>query len=363
MSDHLESITLKNWLSYKKQIFKFHPGVNMIIGPSDHGKSAMMDAILKVLENRPMGDDFQSWWGGKTLVSLKFAEAIVRYKKDDKAQYQIKNRETEKTTIFTAFGTSVPQEISDVLRINRKINVQKQLEKKAPIFLLSENSGDIARHLNEVANLGGIDKALANGKADLGKDLMEKKRLEKAIKDKEKELIKFTKLDQLKQLIIHAEKLQNRIDTYQEIMESLEQGLNKVDQIRAKITKIRKKLKIMPKVEQALNLIDTHEKIEQEQKTFLTRLGKISKYQKRLNWIQHALKGMPLVNRGLALVQIIDKNQEDIDKVEGKWAEIIYGLKRKGVIKKQLKKERALFKSRFPDICPLCNSAVEKEKV
>jgi len=144
--DHFKSLTLKNWLCYKKAVFNFHPGVNMIIGPTDHGKSAMMDALHKVITNRPMGDEFQSWWGGETYIGLKLDNSLIRYKKEKQATYQIKNLDTKKVITFTAFRATVPQEITDLLRMDRKINIQKQLEKKAPIFLLSENPADIARH-------------------------------------------------------------------------------------------------------------------------------------------------------------------------------------------------------------------------
>jgi exonuclease SbcC len=55
MIDH---VAIKNFQSHKNTNIDFQRnGVNVIVGTSDQGKSAILRAILWAVNNRPMGTD------------------------------------------------------------------------------------------------------------------------------------------------------------------------------------------------------------------------------------------------------------------------------------------------------------------
>ena len=149
----INSIEIKNFLSHKKTKLEFSPGVNVIVGATDSGKSAVIRALRWAITNKPSGDSFRSYWGGDTQVDIEIDNDVVSRAKTDKVNlYQLNEQD------FKAFGADVPPEIKKVLNLNIT-NVQTQFESH---FLLSDSAGAVATHFNKVAHLDKIDIGLQN---------------------------------------------------------------------------------------------------------------------------------------------------------------------------------------------------------
>lgn len=149
---NIEKLTIKNFQSHQDSVLSFDPGVNVIIGSSDSGKSAILRAINLVIKNEPRGTSYIRLGCKEALISIKTGENLItriRSKKDN--IYKLNNQE------FRAFSQAVPLPISEVLNCP-DINISRQLD--AP-FLLSLSPGDIAKKLNEIANLDLIDSSLS----------------------------------------------------------------------------------------------------------------------------------------------------------------------------------------------------------
>jgi len=153
----ITELHITNFQSHEETHLTFNPGVNIIIGPSDSGKTAIIRALQWVIWNRPSGDSIRSHWGGKTSVELVTEEGTVLRIKDKGDSYGL-TIGGRKDLDFKAFGTSVPEEITQLLNIN-ETNLQKQLDSP---FLLSLSPGDVAKHFNKVAKLDKIDTSLQN---------------------------------------------------------------------------------------------------------------------------------------------------------------------------------------------------------
>lgn len=149
----IDKLTLKNFQSHKNTQLTFHPGVNIIVGSTDSGKSAIMRALRWVATNKPLGEGVRSWWGGDTEVEVCIDEnKITRKRADDFNGYILNEGE------FAANGVNVPAEVLKAFNIN-DVNLQRQLD--AP-FLLSESPGEVATHFNKVARLDQIDTGIQN---------------------------------------------------------------------------------------------------------------------------------------------------------------------------------------------------------
>lgn len=153
----IKSLKIQNFQSHEKTALEFHNGVNIIVGSSDSGKTAIIRALRWVIWNRPSGDAIRSTWGGDTHVILETEDGYVWKHRGKEDKYELKLPDRAGLT-FKAFGTTVPQEIVDILNIN-EINLQGQLD--AP-FLLSETPGAVAAHFNKVARLDKIDVGRQN---------------------------------------------------------------------------------------------------------------------------------------------------------------------------------------------------------
>jgi exonuclease SbcC len=156
----LDVVEISNYQSHETSRFEFCPGINVIVGPSDNGKSAVLRAICWAIENKPDGVGFVSHWNltdkgvlkSPTVVSLLFERGIItRRRGKDVNQYEIDGR------VLDTVGRDVPPDVASALNMT-EVNIQRQLDAH---FLLSDSAGEVARILNRTIRLDDIDKLLA----------------------------------------------------------------------------------------------------------------------------------------------------------------------------------------------------------
>jgi len=150
----IKSVDIKNFQSHTNSHLEFSKGVNVIVGSSDSGKTAIIRALKWVVLNRPNGDAFRNWSAldSDTKVSVTTFDGITV----DRTRGVKKNNYTLGKSEFNAISTDVPKEIEDSLSIN-DINLQQQLDSP---YLLSSSPGEVAQHFNKIAHLDAIDSGL-----------------------------------------------------------------------------------------------------------------------------------------------------------------------------------------------------------
>lgn len=156
----LEKLEIVNFQSHQLTKLEFSPGVNVMVGPSDNGKSAILRALFWLIQNKPDGMGFVSHWNltpkgvikGTTEVILKYDEGVVTRRRTKDCNQYILNE-----NVLDAVGRDVPAEVSKSLNIS-DVNIQTQL---APHFLLADSAGEVARILNRTIRLDDIDKFLS----------------------------------------------------------------------------------------------------------------------------------------------------------------------------------------------------------
>jgi DNA repair exonuclease SbcCD ATPase subunit len=151
-----ENFKIEYFQSHQDTGIFLHSGVNVFIGSSDRGKTSILRALKWLMENRPSGIAFRSWFANKTdkvKVSLRTIEGhqIIHERGIGGGKYILDGGEP-----FEAYGVGVPDEIKDVLNIG-EFNVQEQFSR---YFLLQDSPGEVARTLNRIVNLDEIDEAL-----------------------------------------------------------------------------------------------------------------------------------------------------------------------------------------------------------
>jgi len=157
----IKSLKISNFQSHKNSELVFAPGVNVIVGASDSGKTAIIRALRWLIWNRPNGEAFRSTWGGDTRVEIQVDDnIIVRGKTKD-----IPNLYSVNTKVLQAFKTDVPEQVQKYLNVD-ETNLQQQLD--AP-FLISSSPGEVASYFNRIAHLDQIDTGLKSIQADIRK--------------------------------------------------------------------------------------------------------------------------------------------------------------------------------------------------
>jgi len=181
----------------------FDEGVNVIIGSSDVGKSAIMRAINWVRTNKPSGESFKSNWGGDgTRASIEVGDVIV-----SRLRTKTKNAYLKGEDLLKGFGTEVPEEVTNMLRLP-PLNVQRQMDQP---FLLSTGAGEVARYLNQLVDLDVIDITLSNLDQNHRQCKASIKNNEESIEELKEKLTSYTDLDDRQAIADEGEGIEGRV--------------------------------------------------------------------------------------------------------------------------------------------------------
>lgn len=261
----INKLTIQNFQSHFDTELVFDKGVNIIIGSSDTGKSAIVRSIKLLKDNRPLGDTYISDWGGATsiIINVDDNRLIKRTKSDNENSYStiIDNDYQE----YSGFGTNVPDNIQKLLNLS-DLNMQYQLD---PIFLVSKSNTEIARYLNEIIDLSSIDVSLSS--------------IEKA-KRKEKSDLKYTD-DNL-------DRLYKKIEGFSNLPE-LENLVEKLKLVTYEVTKLEKKHVELKKIVDGYNQlkeINIPESMFTDMETIKNEYKLLENMQKYLCFLKKYLK-------------------------------------------------------------------------
>jgi len=211
----IKQVNITNLQSHKDSSLDFVEGVNIIVGNSDSGKSAIIRALRWLVFNRPSGDAIRSSWGGKTMVEMFTDDAHIVRSKDKEEEYILGDMH------FKAFRTDVPQAITNALGIN-EINLQYQLD--AP-FLLSSTAGEVAQHFNKIAHLDKIDTGLYNINSAIRKITNDITYNEASEKTLQEDLKKFDHLEQFEAEVVMLEGMGNNLRSLQGSASALDEKI------------------------------------------------------------------------------------------------------------------------------------------
>lgn len=149
----MNTLKIQNFQSHTDSTLEFIPnGINVIVGETDSGKSAIIRSLELLAQNRPAGDKYRTHNTSLTTVEWK---GVKRVKSNTLNQYELDGTE------YRALRASVPRQVTDKLRLS-PINFRSQHD---AYFLLNESPGAVARAMNDLADLGLIDYTSAELKS------------------------------------------------------------------------------------------------------------------------------------------------------------------------------------------------------
>ena len=211
---YIRKVILENFQSHKYTEMEFDKYLNVIVGPSDHGKSAVIRGIKWALFNEPSGDFFIREGEKECSVTIEFNDntKVKRYRSKSKNAYYLYD-ENGTEMIFEGFGTTVPQEIIDKTLIRKvildggtsnAINIGEQLE--GP-FLLSEKNSVRANAIGRLVGVHIIDDALKDTLKDSRNLNIKKKSHESSLENLQENLSEYNYLEDLNKSLTKLEKI------------------------------------------------------------------------------------------------------------------------------------------------------------
>ncbi len=347
-------VEIENYQSHEKTLLDLVPGVNVIIGESDAGKSAIFRAINWAASNRPLGDIFRSEWGGDTKIVIHTSEGdvIERRRTASKNEYIVNGKP------LTAFGTETPEEVIDVLRMDAA-NIQAQSD---PPFLLSVSPGEAARMLNRAASLEDIDRTIAGLKRAHSRIESKSVHYKEQLNDLLKEMEKYKDIPTLEDKMKAVEELEEqraiRAKRKSEIMDLIEK-IRAAGRELEKTKNVPEMLKKLHSLEKEVPKLDARKKALHAVEGIISRMENLSRILES--------KGMKNTDRAESIlrdaegqmVQLIEKS-ERIGSVE----RTIMAIKRKARSVSNATAEMLRIQSEYDSLaeelgaCPLCGNTL-----
>lgn len=345
----IQSIHIKNYQSHRDTFLEFDEGVNVLIGESDAGKSAIFRAIQWCLYNRPLGSGFRtSGARGDTSVTLKFTDGneLVRVVGPKENVYIVNGQE------LRAFGQNPPEEVLALHKMDRVLNVQAQIDQ---IFLLQSSPGAVAKYFNEMADLTKIDKTNkgidSKSRQIKGDVTLARRSIEKseAIVDGLSERLKI-----LDPLVEELQGFQDERDEMLKEQKAVQQAVSELENTADR--KARLSQRIVPE-ELMASMSDAtikKEGITTTQKQLAAIVDDLQDVQKKIKRIRSEIVPDDLIKQ---LDDLFDegmdlrKKFDSLDKIVSKFNDINRDRK---PLSKQLEDVEFQYQTHMKDTCPLC---------
>jgi DNA repair exonuclease SbcCD ATPase subunit len=288
----IKSIHIKNFLSHPDTQIELHEGLNVFVGETDSGKSAIIKALKWCTWNRPSGDSIRSWNGGDTQVEITTAEGnVITRSKDKSDRYKLNDIE------FKAFGTSVPDEIAKALNLS-ETNLQNQLDSH---YLLSLSAGEVASHWNRIARLEAIDIGTDNVNSairELNADIKYAHAQEKTITE---DLKKYDHLDTFEKEVQALEELDKKVSILRVDAGVLETNIRRYYNNERSLLAYEKILSTEKPVSDLLELIARKKELIQKFNTLTNLRDSLEVVQQKIIIEKETLALEPLVDELLQL--------------------------------------------------------------
>lgn len=350
----IKSVRLINFESHLDSLFEFHSGLNVIIGPTDSGKSAVRRGLEWPITNKPGGDAFRSDWGGDTSSEIILGDGtIITRTKGKQNKYEISTHKDP----LTGFGTEVPEEIQTAFNIN-DINLQDQFE---PHFLLAKSisPGKVAAHFNQVANLSKIDTGTQRINSEIRKlsnDLKGKKVIKSDLK------INLDKYGFLEKFEIELEVLEQEETTHLNNVKRKNKLVKLIANLNEVGEKIQKESRLLKYEKQTL-AIEKLIKKKAQQEDRIKSLGHLmDDIEMTLYKLKELKKSTDLEKPITKLTELINSKELRVSKFK-ELKDLVGNISenQESLLKarKRANKLETEFKANMGDTCLLCNQKIK----
>ncbi len=304
----IKSLTLQNFQKHSNLKIDFTEGLNVIVGQSDVGKSAIIRALRWVTFNRPLGIEFKKFGTDFVNVRLNIDDIVLERYKDKKDNFYKLGEE-----YFRAFGNDIPDTINKLLNL-KEINFQFQFDSP---FLVSLTPSQINDYINSLVDLEDINNCLDKVGKEIRSTTNNIKNTESSIKQLKEKYKQYQDLSKYYKLYEDLEKEYKGLEKEKEVCDNVLQLLDRYEKLNEKIAKYK----------HIDNVLDTIEGIEKEYKE-----------------LQDQLKQMDIISEKLSLYQ------NKLGKIENFRVQL-----------KDLDKTFNDLIKEFGGVCPLCGNTLNKE--
>lgn len=219
----LDYVEIKNFQCHTSFRVDLGPRLNVVVGPTDGGKSALIRAVRLAMFNVPLGNQFVKHGSSKTIVKLGWEDGSVLRRTKSSA---INRVEIDGHEPYNQFGKEYPEEVVSAFGIRwtelagdlYHLNIGTQHE---PYFMLAGWQGSArAAVLDKLCGndlIGRVVKELNRDVQNLGRD---RKRSEERVAEIRTKLRRFDDLDTMVRRQDILERLVEEIEYREQVLEN-----------------------------------------------------------------------------------------------------------------------------------------------
>lgn len=257
----IRKMLIQGFQAHEKLMLKFTPGVNIIVGRTDVGKSSIIRALSWALRNTPKGDFFIRDDKCSVKVDIN-GKTVTRSRGKALNTYHLGKEE------YVAFGHDVPEPIQKVVNIS-DVNFQGQHD---TAFWFGESKAEVNRRLNDIVNLGIIDSTLSRVNNTLRNLKSKKDVVEERIEEAATYVEEWGWLHGFYEKLTHCVDLNNTIVDKEEALEDLEARIEELNTKTAELHDTH-----------ALNLDSSIAKVEEAQARLNNIQGMLTSLENMVN--------------------------------------------------------------------------------
>lgn len=322
---YIKRVILENFQSHKYTVIDFESRLNVIVGASDSGKTAILRGIRWALYNDPSGDYFIREGASQCSVTIVFSDntKVKRYRSKNKNIYYLYDK-FDNEFKFEGFGTSVPDEIIEATGIkkilldkdiSKSINISDQLE---GAFLLSEKTSIRASSIGYLVGVDIIDDTLKETLRERRNLSNKKRNIDDSILKLENDLSKYDYLNELDRKVSNLEDTLNTLKDKEKLLIKYKDMLSKFSKMKSEKTRLEiytEKFKGLDKIQMLLNeieIVSIKYRLLSKQKKSLEEL-KLNKY--KSNKILNSLRDINVIKENVDKISILDNKKTKLIKI------------------------------------------------
>jgi len=353
----IDCLSIKNFQSHENSKLNLHPGVNVIIGASDTGKSAIFRALSWVIRNKVDDSSFRSRWGGKTDVEITFSDGKEVSRVQDKGNaYYLVDPANNVDEEYKAFRADIPEDISSAVNMD-VLNIASQFD---PPFLLSDSAGEVAKTLNKIANLTDIDVSISNIRKSVLSNSRDISSTISQLEDLETQKEALSFILELEQKVIEYESLQKSFSELERKSQVLNKTLAVIEETEKKLNLVESFLAIEKDVTLISALVDRRKALESTIRGLKSAITNIETTVSDIEGIDLFLSSEKMVLEALSLVDKKSELKSSYDKLRKGIAAVEYNQQRLLEAEELLNRASDEFERNKPDICPLCEQEIKQ---
>lgn len=317
---YIKKVELHNFQSHEYTEMEFDRGLNVILGNSDVGKTAILRAIKWALYNEPKGDYFIRQGEKDVSCKVTFSNGVVveRLKTPSKNSYFLVDASGNEMR-FEGFGIDVPKEITDVTNMykvsldnsNNKtiLNIAEQLD--GP-FLLNDQASLRASAIGRLIGVNYVDDALRTVVRDNKRTNQEIVELIKNKENLKKQLDEFSYIKEYKEKFEKITRIRNKIKTLQDRLELISKLKENFDKNRIELEDVSNLVEKFKSLNQLEIIIPNLENSLLKKNNFENYLNKILKTHREIDLINNNLNKLKSLDDFSLMVSKISENKNSL---------------------------------------------------